>query len=150
VTSPGLLQIWGLILRPATLPSYCSRRRQRESSDEQRRRTRPKSATAAAAVANGGVALPAGQAAQQGPAGAQQGGHGSGAVRDSGAGRDSANGQDAYIDFRGRKRRRLRAPPLPDAHLAPDGRKLSQLSRAEAQALLEVRLPNMFNLMQSQ
>lgn len=102
----------------------CCRPQKRELS-EPRSRTRPKSASAA--TTNGRVVSAAKQAAQRGPA--------SGA----GSGRDSGDGRDPYVDSQGRKRRRLRAPPLLAAHAAPDGRKLSQLSRAEAQALLEVR-----------
>lgn len=103
----------------------CCRRQKRDLS-EPRSRTRPKSA--AAATADGRVVSAAKQAAPQEPA--------SGA----GSGRDSGDARDSYVDSRGRKRRRVRAPPLPEAHVAPDGRKLSQLSRAEAQALLAVRL----------
>jgi hypothetical protein len=118
-------------------------RRQKRELSEPRSRTRPESA--AAAAASGRAAPPAQQAAQHRQTSDGQGGKGGGGGgrrRDTDAGRDSKDGQDSCIDSRGRKRRRLRAPPLPDAHLVPDGRRLSQLSCAEAQALLEVRLPD--------
>lgn len=48
---------------------------------------------------------------------------------------------DAFEEAaRERKRQRLRAPPLPEAHRAPDGRVLTELTQAEAAALAEVRV----------